>query len=283
MAASTPFEVTPVDATFGAVVTGLKLTELDEEAMAALYAAWLDHALLIFPGQHLDDDQQLAFARRLGELEIELLRIGNLDEAGQVRPPDDDVMRTFAGNVAWHCDSTFKEVQAKGAVFTARIVPPEGGETGWADMRAAFDALPKAEQARLEGLTCHHSLGYSQGRIGKLPSKRGVFGSIYLDESPLRPLVKVHPETGRRSLNIGRHACGVPGMTPEASERFLDDLLAFACQPPRTWHHRWTPGDAVIWDNRCLVHRVLPWDVTQPRDMRHTRLAGGESERALAA
>jgi alpha-ketoglutarate-dependent taurine dioxygenase len=281
MGRATPFEVTPLDATFGATVTGLRLAELDEAAMAALYATWLDYALLIFPGQHLDDGQQVSFARRFGELEFELVRIGNLDEAGRIMSPDEDVMRVHAGNLHWHSDSTYRPVQAKGAVFTARIVPPEGGETCWADMCAAWDALSPADQARIESMSAHHSFAYGQARAGLAPANKDAYGAKAMTQGvPLRPLVKTHPETGRRALCLGRHAYDVSGLDPDESERLLDELTAFACQPPRTWTHRWTCGDAVIWDNRCLMHRALPWDLGQPRDMRHTRLAGGESERA---
>jgi len=95
-----------------------------------------------------------------------------------------------------------------------------------------------------------------------------------VEEPPLRPLVKVHPETGRRCLMVGRHAFGIPGLAADESERLLDDLADFACQPPRVYHHAWTPGDAVVWDNRSLMHRACPWDMTQPRVMYHSRIAG---------
>ena len=100
---------------------------------------------------------------------------------------------------------------------------------------------------------------------------------------PRRPLVKTHPETGRKSLLIGRHAHNIPGMAKDESEHFLQELVAFACQPPRVYHHDWTPGDAVVWDNRCLLHQATPWDMTQPRVMWHSRIAGDpRSESALA-
>jgi alpha-ketoglutarate-dependent taurine dioxygenase len=178
--------------------------------------------------------------------------------------------------MGWHCDSTYMPVQAKGAVFTAHVVPDEGGETGWADMRAAYDALDSATQARIAQLSAYHSLRYSQGKLGH-EHKPGSAYSGYgmtVDEPPLRPLVKVHPETGRRCLMVGRHAFGIPGLAPDESERLLDDLADFACQPPRVHHHAWTPGDAVVWDNRCLMHRACPWDMTKPRVMYHSRIAG---------
>ena len=178
-------------------------------------------------------------------------------------------------------------VQAKGAVFTAEIVPEGGAPTGWADMRAAYDALDASEQRRLAGLSAYHSLYYSQGRAGYLPSERDERGGYvqygYHDKEPsLRPLVKVHPDTGRANLLIGRHAYGIVGMEPGESERLLDELNDWACQDRRVYFHRWEVGDAVVWDNRRLMHRATPFDLTQPRRMWHTRIAGDpETELAV--
>src|SRR5580704_7198154 len=196
-----PFDIRPLDASFGAVVTGLKLAELDEAAFDALYRTWLDHALLIFPGQHLARDEQIAFARRFGTPEFEIAPISNVRPDGSVRPEDntDDVIKVLKGNMGWHCDSTYMPVQAKGAVFTAHVVPPEGGETGWADMRAAYDALDAATKERIAPLSAHHSLRYSQGKVG-LDGYNG-YGMSETD-APLRPLVKTHPETGRLCLMV---------------------------------------------------------------------------------
>ncbi len=245
--------IKPVDATFGAVVTGIKVSELDEATWRELHAAWLRYALLIFPDQHLKRDEQIAFARRFGPLEFEMAAISNVKADGTLRleKDNDDMMKVLKGNMGWHADSTYMSVQAKGAVFSAEIVPSIGGRTGWADMRAAYDALDPATRAK---------------------------GPV-----PLRPLVKTHPETGRKSLLIGRHAHNIPGMDAAEAERFLEGLVEFACRPPRTYHHDWTPGDAVIWDNRCLLHQATPWDMTQPRVMWHSRIAGDPmSEGALA-
>jgi alpha-ketoglutarate-dependent taurine dioxygenase len=279
-------ELSPLDASFGAVITGLKLPELDDATFDALYRAWLDHALLIFPGQHLSRDAQIAFARRFGAPEFEIAPISNVRADGSVRPEaGDDVVNILKGNMGWHCDSTYMPVQAKGAVFTAHVVPDEGGETGWADMRAAYDALDAAMQARIAPLSAHHSLRYSQGKLGhahKAGSAYSGYGMTQTD-APLRPLVKVHPETGRRCLMVGRHAHAIPGLDPAESERLLDELADFACQPPRVYHHRWTPGDAVVWDNRALMHRACPWDMTKPRVMYHSRIAGDPVSEGWAA
>jgi len=272
------FDVEPLDASFGAVVTGLRLAELDEAAFAALYRTWLDHALLIFPGQHLAQGEQIAFARRFGALEFDIAPISNVRPDGSIRPDDgsDDAIKVLRGNMGWHCDSTYMPVQAKGAVFTAHVVPDAGGETGWADMRASWDALDPATQARIEPLSAYHSLRYSQGKLGHAHKEGSAYSGygMNIEEPPLRPLVKVHPETGRKCLMVGRHAYGIPGLEPAASERLLEDLVDFACQPPRVHHHAWTPGDAVVWDNRALMHRARPWDMSRPRVMYHSRIAG---------
>jgi alpha-ketoglutarate-dependent taurine dioxygenase len=267
------FRVEPLNASFGAVVTGLKLAELDDASFAELYRTWLDYALLIFPGQHLARDEQIAFAKRFGAPEFEIAPISNVRPDGTVRPEDntDAVIKVLKGNMGWHCDSTYMPVQAKGAVFTCHVAPDEGGETGWADMRAAYDALDAGTKTRIAALSAHHSLLYSQGKIGL-----GDYAGYGMDQTdaPLRPLVKVHPETGRKCLMVGRHAHGIPGLAPEESERFLQELAEFAVQPPRAYHHCWTPGDAVVWDNRALMHRACPWDMTKPRVMYHSRIAG---------
>ena len=166
-------DIQPIDATFGAVVRGIKVTELDEPTWRELYAAWLKYALLIFPDQHLQRDQQIAFARRFGPLEFEMAALSNVKADGSLRreADNDDMMKVLKGNMGWHCDSTYMPVQAKGAVFSAEIVPSVGGRTGFADMRAAYDALADGLKARIEGLSAHHSLHYSQSKLGHQATK----------------------------------------------------------------------------------------------------------------
>ena len=281
-------QVEPLDATFGAVVRDIELVGLDDETWRELHSAWLEHALLIFPGQHLTTDEQDAFALRFGALEFKASPISNISKNGKVHAePDDDVVKSLRGNEGWHHDSTYMPIQAKGAVFSAEIVPPDVAPTGWADMRAAYEALDDDTRARVDALTAYHSLFYSQGRAGYLPSKKTETGGYnqygYHGKEPsLRPLVKIHPDTGRPNLCIGRHAYGIVGMGPEESEELLDDLNEWACQPPRVYFHNWVVGDVVVWDNRRLMHRATPFDMTQPRRMWHTRIAGEpESELAL--
>ena len=280
-------DLEPLDATFGAVVRGVKLATIDDDTWQALHAAWLQYALLILPDQHLSREQQIAFAKRFGPLEFEMAAISNVRANGTLRreADNDDVVKVLKGNMGWHADSTYMPVQAKGAVFSAEIVPGAGGQTGFADMRAAYDALDEATRAKVDGLQAYHSLHYSQSKLGHQHQQGSSYSGYGFHDGPvpLRPLVKTHPDTGRKSLLIGRHAHAIPGMDPAESERFLDSLIDFACQPPRIYHHDWAPGDTVIWDNRCLLHRATPWDMTEPRVMWHSRLAGDPvSEAALA-
>ena len=214
--------------------------------------------------------------------------LSNVKDDGTLRreADNDDRMKILKGNMGWHHDSTYMPVQAKGAVFSAEVVPSIGGRTGFADMRAAYDALDPAMKARIDGLNAYHSLHYSQSKLGHDTRKSdGEYSGYGFHDGPvpLRPLVKTHPETGRRSLLIGRHAHNIPGLSQIESDRLLQELVEFACQPPRIYHHDWAPGDAVLWDNRCLLHRATPWDMTQPRVMWHSRIAGdARSEMALA-
>jgi alpha-ketoglutarate-dependent taurine dioxygenase len=278
VAESGHFAIEAVPATFGAVVRGVRLAELSGEAFEALYARWLDFGLLIVPGQYLTREEQIAFARRFGTLEFECGELSNLLPDGSVRPyagEGDDLIKVFRGNMSWHQDSTYMPVQAKGAVFSA-VVVPEGYVTGFADMEAAYAALDGDERDELEGLSAYHSLVRSQAKVGHVQQAGSAYDGYGMDvaEPPLRPLVKVHPETGRKSLSIGRHAFALADRDEAASEARLAHLREWACQPPRTWDHRWSPGDVVIWDNRRLLHRAGPWDMSIPRVMWHSRIAG---------
>jgi alpha-ketoglutarate-dependent taurine dioxygenase len=281
-------DVKPLDATFGATVRDIDVRSLDDTTWSALHASWLEHALLIFPGQFLTTEQQDAFALRFGNLEFKASPISNIGKSGRVHAePDDDVVKALRGNEGWHHDSTYMPVQAKGAVFSAEIVPDDVAPTGWADMRAAYDALDDDTRRRVHGMSAYHSLFYSQERAGYMPSKKNDQGGYnqygYHDMEPsLRPLVKVHPDTGRPNLCIGRHAYGIVGMDPDESERFLDELNEWACQPPRIYFHDWQVGDVVVWDNRRLMHRATPFDMTQPRRMWHTRIAGEQASELAA-
>ena len=275
--------IKPLPKTFGAVLTGLRLAELDEAAFAKLEAAWLKYALLIFPNQHLTHPEQIEFAKRFGDLVegLEAAAISNVKPDGQLRDaPDDDMMKIIRGNMHWHQDNTYMPLQAKGAVFSAKVVPKSQGDTAFADLRAAWAALDEATQTRLTSLNAHHSLAHSQRLLGEETKAEGSeyvgYGlDVDVKDVPLRPLVKFHPQTGIPSLAVGRHAYGIPGLPADESERLITDLIHFAVEDERrVYPHRWAAGDVVIWDNRCLMHRSCPWDYSEPRVMLHSRIAG---------
>jgi alpha-ketoglutarate-dependent taurine dioxygenase len=272
--------ITPIDATLGAVVDGVDIEHLDDPTWAEIHAAFLRFGVLVFPGQTLSEAGQGRFARRFGEVEklhpkqpAETIMISNRKADGTLARPDESHFQVLKGNEGWHTDSTYMPLASKAAMLYALVLPPAGGETEFADMRAAWDALDATTQAKLEGLSAYHSLYYSQSRLGYTHTTDNLYG-FHEKGAPLRPIVKVHPETGRKSIYTGRHAYGIPGMSPAESERFLDDLLAFACQPPRTYLHRWTVGDLVVWDNRCVLHRARPYDASFPRVLRGARISG---------
>ncbi|MGR8948875.1 MAG: TauD/TfdA dioxygenase family protein, partial [Gammaproteobacteria bacterium] len=283
----------PLEAGFGAQITGLHLSDIRADEFAALYNHWLEFALLVFPEQFLSNEQQIEFARRFGALEFDIAPISNVKDDGTIRPNDgsDDMMQVINGNMGWHHDSTYMRLQAKGAVFSADVVPESGGATGFADMRAAYDALDKPTRNKIENLSAHHSLYHSQAKIGHEGDRgshsknfglSGSYSGYGFHDGPvsIRRLVKTHPETQRKNLLIGRHAYNIVGLGEQESEELLQSLNEFACEPERTYHHQWQAGDALLWDNRCLMHRATPWPMHQPRIMWHSRIAGDDPAEA---
>ena len=272
--------VTLSDATLGAVVTDVDLAKLDDDTWAEVHKAFLAYGLLVFPGQHLDEDAQGAFARRFGNIEklvpqqtVPTVQFSNQKSDGTLAQPGEEGYHIMKGNEGWHTDSTYMPLAAKAGMLAALVVPPEGGETEFADMRAAWDALDERTQAKLEKLSAYHSLYYSQARAGYTHTTDHLYG-FHDKGAPLRPLVKTHPETGRKSIYAGRHAFGIPGLSDKESENLLKGLLEDACQPPRTYSHTWAVGDIVVWDNRCAMHRARPFDTNHPRVLRASRIAG---------
>ena len=273
-------KVMPIAATLGAVVTDLELARMDAATWKTVEEAFHAHALLVFPGQHLTEEQQVAFANRFGDIELlapdpaqKAVAISNQKPDGTILEPDEHRFKSLRGNEGWHTDSSYMPLAAKASVLSAQVVPSRDGETEWADMRAAYDALDEATRRRIAGLSAHHSLYHSQAQIGHMVQAGAGYG-FHTKGEPLRPLVKIHPVTGRPALFIGRHAHAIVGLDTAESEKLLSELVDFACQPPRTYAHRWQPGDVVVWDNRCVLHRARPYDYREPRVMRHTRVAG---------
>ena len=282
-------DVAPLEATLGASVTGVPIGRLEERDWRTIEDAFHEHAVLILPGQHPSHAEQVAFGRRFGEFDPLVaatgrVAISNRRPDGSLRDAEDPLKQILLGNEGWHTDSSYMPISAKASLLSAEVVTEEGGETEWADMRAAFDALDEATRKRIAPLAAYHSLEHSQVKAGYSANAGGGYRyGLDVEEAPLRPLVKRHPVTGREALFIGRHAFGIPGLAPDESEALLDELLAFACQPPRVYRHTWAQGDLVVWDNRCVLHRARPYDPGVPRIMHHTRIAGDpESEAGLS-
>lgn len=272
-------KVEPLERSFGAKIYDLSLPDLEQEQIRELYDLWLVYALLVFPNQNLTTDQQISFAKNFGDLEFELSPISNVRNDGSIRDAnDDDIVKSLRGNMEWHHDSTYMPIQAKGAVFTAHKVPSKGGETGWADMRAAYEGLNQSMKEKINDLSAFHSYEWSQKeRFGHKDPKVSEFNSygFDIDPKPLRPLVKVHAETGQKCLTIGRHIYKIPGMSDQEARNLAQELEEFACSNKEwVYHHSWQEGDAVIWDNRCLMHQASMWDLSEGRTMYHSRIEG---------
>ena len=221
--------VTPLPKTFGAVVTQVRLAELDEASFAALSDAWLAYGLLIFPGQHFSDAEQVAFAKRFGPLVegIEAAELSNIRSDGSLRDaPGDDMMKIIRGNMHWHQDNTYMPVQAKGAVFSAKVVPPSQGDTAFADLRAAWAALDDATQARLASLSAYHSLAHSQRLLGEETKSEGRVHRLWAGcgDGPVETAREASPgnryaESGRGSPCV-RDSGFVRGRIGSAARRF---------------------------------------------------------------
>jgi alpha-ketoglutarate-dependent taurine dioxygenase len=275
--------VQPTDATLGAIVKGVDLKVASEAEWKAVKAAFLEYGVLVFPAQHLSPDEQVDFASHFGEIEtltpnpdVKAVPISNRRLDGSLISEGEETTQILRGNEGWHTDSSYMPLAAKASSLSAHVVTGEGGETEWADMRAAYDELDPTTREKIEDLSAYHSLYYSQAKIGH-HAKAGGLSGFHNEGAPLRPLVKTHPETGRKSLYLGRHAYGITGLCEAESEMLLEELVNAACQPPRLFSHRWEVGDLAIWDNRCLLHRARPYDYDQPRHLVHARIAGDPS------
>lgn len=273
---------------FAAEVEGIDLTRpLTADEVAAIHAGMDKYAVLVFHDQKINDEQQLAFSRSLGELEHSIgtsLRapdeyrlpttfadVSNLDKNNQVYARDDR-RRLFAiGNRLWHSDSSFKVVPAKYSLLHARSIPSKGGNTEFADMRAAYDALDDETKAEIEDLICEHSQIYSRQQIGFFDltdEERARF-------KPVRQrLVRTHPVTGRKSLYLASHAGAIVGWPVPEARCFLRDLIEHATQREFVYSHKWRVNDLVMWDNRQVMHRGRPFPAHEPRDVRRTTLVG---------
>jgi alpha-ketoglutarate-dependent 2,4-dichlorophenoxyacetate dioxygenase len=269
-------------------VSGVDITRpLTPEEVAAIDEGMNRYAVLVFHDQKITDEQQMAFTVNFGAMEdarggnitkpedrrlqIGMNDVSNLGRDGAPMPRDSRQRLFNLGNMLWHSDSSFRPIPAKFSLLSARVVNPTGGNTEFADMRAAWDELDAATKTLVEDLICEHSLMYSRGSLGMLDYSEE-------EQAMFRPvrqrLVRTHPASGRKSLYLSSHAGGIVGWPMPEARVLLRDLNEHATQPRFVYAHRWRPWDFVMWDNRAVMHRVRRYDDTQPRDMRRTTLAG---------
>ena len=277
---------------FAAEVRGIDMrAEPSAATLAALRDAIDQFAVVVLRDQAIDDAQQVRFSARLGTLEPvyrlkyekavldrHVVLLSNVDpQTGKIYDPGDPRARYSDGNELWHSDSSFKPIPAKYSILSGRIVPPEGGETLFADMRIVWDELSDERKARIRNLVAEHSLVYSRS----IASPDQSFFSEEEKEAlkPVRQaLVRRHPSTGRHAVYVGSHASHVEGMPVEEGRAIIKELLEHATRSERLYRHRWQSYDVVIWDNRSVIHRATPFDAARyPRVMHRTTVAGDAS------
>jgi alpha-ketoglutarate-dependent 2,4-dichlorophenoxyacetate dioxygenase len=272
-----PISLFPFTERFAAEVGDIDLSQpLDAETLQSVREAFATYAVLVFPAQQLTVEQHLAFASNFGLLETtvrlnmahgaklrvreEIADIANLDGKGKLWHKDSRTRRFQMGNRLWHTDSSFKAPSGYASLLYARTVAPIGGHTEFADLRAAYDALPAVTKDRLRGLIAEHSLIYSRGKLGFTdftPDEKAAFAPV------LRPLMRRIPESGRDSLYIASHIGRIRGMEDTETAALVAELTEHATQRQFVYTHRWRVGDLVMWDNRCTMHRGTEFEDTR--------------------
>jgi alpha-ketoglutarate-dependent 2,4-dichlorophenoxyacetate dioxygenase len=283
-----PLSIRPLTPAIAGEVTGVDITKpLTPQEVSAIEAGMDKYAVLVFPNQAVTDEQQMAFTVNFGPIEdarggnvtkqqdkrlaTGMNDVSNLGKDGKPLARDSRQRLFNIGNMLWHSDSSFRPIPAKYSLLSARVVNKKGGNTEFAHMGAAYEALDDDARREIEDLVCEHSLMYSRGSLGFLD---------YTDEEkamfrPVRQrLVRSHPVTGRKSLYLSSHAGAILGMPMPEARMLLNDLKEHATQPQFVYVHKWKLHDLVIWDNRQTMHRVRRYDDAQPRDMRRTTVAG---------
>jgi alpha-ketoglutarate-dependent 2,4-dichlorophenoxyacetate dioxygenase len=274
-------------------VSGVDLaSELSAETARTLQDASDRYAVLVFHDQKLDDDALMAVGRRFGNIEpprnyrvqrrlkhAELADISNLDTDNKLRARDDQKRLDALGNRLWHSDASFRPVPGALSMLFAHVVPPSGGETEFADLRAAYDALPADMKAKIDNLVVEHSIFHSRGQLGftdYTDAERAALPPVH------HKLVRVHPGSKRKSLYMGAHASHIVGWPVPDGRLLLRDLMEHATEREFVYRHAWRPGDLVVWDNRCTLHRGRPYeDAVHRRDLR--RVTTQDTEPALGS
>ena len=280
-------EVVPLDGGFGAEIRGL---DLSRPLRDTLFDAWHDaferYRVLVLRNQAFTDSQHIAFSQRFGPLEDfpdpkdqasglpTVLRVSNVDrDTDRIKPLDDVGHRSFTlGTSDWHTDSSFRRVPSKASLLFAREIPDKGGDTMFANTMMAYEALPEAEKSAIDGLTVVHDFDETRRRFGLPPRPEPIRKA---NPPTPQPLVRRVPGNGR-ALLLGMHAAFVEGMDRAESRALLDRLTAWATQERFTYRHRWRVGDLVMWDNRCTMHKAMPYDMENERRVLHRTTVAGD-------
>jgi taurine dioxygenase len=273
--------VRPLTPNLGAEISGIELSaDLDGAQFQALYQAFLRHQVLLFPPHDLPPGNQVAFARRFGEVQVhvmnqyhadghpELYRLSNLGADGKPTGNHPD-----KGTLAWHTDGSWQRVTGQATIIYGEVMPESGGETHFCDMYGAYERLSASWKKRIAGLRAVHNLDFSRTRRhGEDP----LTEAQRLAKPPVdHPVVRTHPETGRRCLFLGDHAEYIRGMPYDEGRALIEELNALAVHPDLTYEHRWKTGQLLVWDNRCVMHRATAYDAaTQGRVIRRCTVLG---------
>lgn len=280
--------IRPLTPIFGAEVTGVDLRNVDDATFKKIEDAFETYSVLVFPKQALDDDAQIAFSKRFGNLETtqghiannftvkQVSEITNLTPDGKLMQADDPRLKYRIGQRNWHSDSSFKKVPAKASLLHARVLPPnanECGQTQFASLRAAYDALPEERKQFLDSKAAIHHYAYSRRNDGFTLTNKAE------DERfpPVQQaIIRANPANGRKALFVGSHASHIAGMPEEDGRKLLIELLAHATQDQWTYLHHWQVGDLVMYDNRAVLHRARPYAMTEHARVLHRTTVMGD-------
>ncbi len=290
---SPSISVTPLEGGIGAEVSGVDLSQpMDGEAFEAINKGFAQYRLLVFLGQDLSVKQQIAFSERFGKLEKfpdpkdqaegyeTVLRVTNIERAtGNIKPVDDPGHKSFTlGTSSWHIDSSFRTLPSRASMLYGKEIPAEGGDTMFADTTRAYDALPENRRVELHGMTVVHDFEETRRRHNLPPRPPEVQAAT----PPARHPLVTERENGRRALFIGSHAAGIDGLSYEDARALIDELEALANAPDCTYRHKWHSGDLVMFDNICVMHQAMPYDLVNTRRLLHrTTVAGDKPLRSV--
>jgi len=280
-------DIVPLAKGFGAELRGVTLAEVaaDDAAYREVRAAFEEHSVLLFRGQDMSDETQLAYSRRFGPLEVtkvgsegtgtNLVILKTLDDNGKVVPEDHRLALRNKANQLWHTDSPFKRLPALASVLSSRIIPGRGGETEFVSTRLAFERLDPALRTRLENSFAWHDYAYSRGKIA--PGLASPEERAALPPQCWR-LVWKNPVNGRGALYIASHAYAIEGMEDAAGKKLLGELMDAATAPGVSYVHTWHKGDVIMWDNRATMHRGRLWPANEPRYMVRTTISASAAD-----